>query len=143
MRCEETMKRDVHCCRQDDTLQMVARMMRDENIGFVPVCDHDKPIGAVTDRDMAIRACADGMSPTTTKVSQVMTREVIRCKPTDDVEKAEAMMSKNHKSRIMVCDDGGKLVGVISLSDMVEQMDDAHAAGTMRQISERETRPHA
>ena len=143
MRCDEMMKRDVHCCRQDDTLQSIARLMRDQNIGFVPVCDHDKPIGTVTDRDLAVRACADGLSPASTKVSQVMTREVIRCRPSDDVAKAESLMSKNHKSRIMVCDDGGKLVGVISLSDIAEREDDAHAADTMRQVSERETRPHA
>ncbi len=144
MRCEEMMKRDVHCCRQDDTLQSVARMMRDHNIGFVPVCDHDKPIGTVTDRDLAIRACADGLSPATTKVSQVMTKEVIRCRPSDDVHTAEELMSKNHKSRIMVCDDGGKLVGVISLSDIADLEDEAIAGETMREVASREShQPHA
>ncbi|HZA49460.1 MAG TPA: CBS domain-containing protein, partial [Myxococcaceae bacterium] len=61
MRCEEIMKKDVECVSPQDTVQAAAKRMRDENIGFLPVCDQSKKVqGTVTDRDLAIRVLADG-----------------------------------------------------------------------------------
>ena len=140
MRCEEIMKKDVECVSPQDTVQAAAKRMRDENIGFLPVCDQSKKVqGTITDRDLAIRVLADGRQATT-PVKDVMTREVVAVRPDEDLRKAEELMSKNHKSRIMCVDQGGKLVGVISLSDIAQREDPGRAAQTLRNVSEREAR---
>jgi CBS domain-containing protein len=137
MRCEELMKRKPECIKETDPVQHAAARMRAENIGFLPVCSAaGKPIGTLTDRDLAIRVLANGKSGTA-RVSEVMTREVISCRPGDDLSQAEQLMGQHRKSRIMVVDDAGKLVGVISLSD-VAQADSGGAAQTIKQVSQRE-----
>jgi len=140
MRCEEVMKKDVECASTNEQVQAAARRMRDENIGFLPVCDGDrKVLGALTDRDIAVRVVAEGRPPST-RVGDVMTRESITCSPGDDITRAEELMAKNHKSRIMCLDAGGRLCGVISLSDVVTVEEAGRASDTMRQVSEREAR---
>lgn len=137
MRCEEIMKQDVECVAPDDTAQNAARIMRDENIGFLPVCDDkERVLGTVTDRDLAIRVLAEGKDGST-KIGDVMTREVVACQPKDDIKKAEQQLSQHKKSRIMVIDDGGRLRGVISLSDLA-QVDEEGITRLFREVTERE-----
>ena len=139
MLCEELMKRDVECISLRDPVDDAARRMRDGNVGFLPVCDQSKKVvGTLTDRDIAVRLVA-GKKPVTTYVEDIMTREVVACNPKDDLQKAEQLMAKNHKSRIMCLDGGGRLLGVISLSD-IAQREQARAWDTLRQVSEREAR---
>jgi signal-transduction protein with cAMP-binding, CBS, and nucleotidyltransferase domain len=140
MRCEELMKRDVQSIRPQDTVQLAAQRMRDENLGFLPVCDDSgQVLGTITDRDLAIRVLAGGMSGET-RIEDVFTHEVIACHPSDDLYDAQAMMGRYHKSRIMCLDAGERLVGVISLSDIAQQSSEARAARTLRQVSQREAR---
>jgi CBS domain-containing protein len=140
MRCEEIMKKDVECMSPQDTVQAAARRMRDENVGFLPVCDRSqKVLGVVTDRDLAMRILAEGKPPST-RVEEVMSREAIACRPDDDLRKAEELMVKNHVSRMLCDDTEGHLVGVISLSDIAQREESGRAAKTMRGVTERETR---
>lgn len=142
MRCEEIMKRDVECVTPSDQVQLAARRMRDANVGFLPVCDPSrKVLGAITDRDIAVRIVADGRPPTTA-IGDVMTREVVACRPEDDVRRAEELMGKQHKSRMIVADEQWRLLGVISLSDIAQVEDASRASQTMKQVTEREARPH-
>ena len=139
MRAQELMKTDVECASPKAAIQIAARKMRDLNVGFLPVCDQSKKVlGTITDRDIAIRAVAENR-PSNTPVSEIMTREVVACRPDDDVRVAEHMMAQNHKSRIICIDDADRLAGVISLSDLA-QHDKGRAAQTMREVSEREVR---
>lgn len=141
MLCEELMKRGVECLSPNETAQVAARRMRDTNIGFLPICDPTgKVLGTLTDRDIAVRLVADSR-PLTTAVTDLMTRDVVACRPKDDIRRAEQLMSQHHKSRIVCLDDSGRLVGVISLSDIAQREDDAHAAETMRHVTEREVHP--
>jgi len=136
------MKRDVQCVQPTDPVQAAARRMRDANIGFLPVCDSSrKVLGAITDRDIALRIVADSRPPTTA-IGDVMTREVVACAPGDDVRRAEELMGKQHKSRMIVADEEWRLVGVISLSDIAQVEDASRASQTMKQVTEREARPH-
>ena len=141
MKCSDIMKKDVICVRPTDTVQHAARLMRDEGIGFLPVCDEDgRALGAITDRDIVVRIVADG-HPGQTTVREAMTQEVVACKADDDVRLVERMMARNQKARMMVIDHVGRLVGVISLSDVVErETDAARAARTAREVSRREIR---
>jgi CBS domain-containing protein len=94
-------------------------------------------LGTITDRDIAIRLVAESR-PATTPVNDLMTREIVACKPTDDIRKAEQLMGTQQKSRIMCLDDAGRLVGVISLSDIAQREKGDWAARTMKQVTERE-----
>jgi CBS domain-containing protein len=137
MLCEEIMKRQVECIGLNDTAQSAAQRMLEQNIGFLPVCDQaKKSIGTITDRDIAIRLVARGL-PASAKVADIMTREVISCGPKDDVRKAERLMARNHKSRIVCLDDDGYVVGVISLSDIAAK-DSERVGQTLAEVSERE-----
>ncbi|MBI3181564.1 MAG: CBS domain-containing protein [Myxococcales bacterium] len=138
MNCQELMKTEVESVAGDDTVGKAARLMRDANVGFLPVCDeNNRVLGTVTDRDIAIRLVAEDL-PASTSVSDVMTGEVISCRPDDDIRRAEELMGRYHKSRIVCLDAQGRLAGVISLSDIVQAEEDQRAARTMREIAERE-----
>ena len=141
MLCLDLMKTEIETFREGDSVQDVARRMREVNIGFAPVCGADgRPVGTLTDRDIALRVCAEDRSASATRAGEVMTREAVTCHEGDPIEEAERLMARHRKSRIMVVDDEGRLVGVISLSDVVDEEDDDRAAETMRTISEREVR---
>jgi CBS domain-containing protein len=119
MRVEELMSR-AKCCGEQDTVRDCARMMKEESIGFVPICDDaGKPVGTVTDRDLAIRILAEGRSADE-KVTACMTRDVVSCRLGSDVRDAEKLMRERRKSRVMVCDEHGRLQGVISLADIAD-----------------------
>ncbi len=140
MRCDEIMKRNVECVSPRDTAEDAARKMRDENLGFLPVCDQSrKVLGTLTDRDIAVRVVAEG-KPCSALVEDVMTGEVVACAPEDDLLDAQRRMAEKHKSRIMVCDQAGRLVGVISLSDLAQHQGGGEASEILRQVSERESR---
>ena len=138
MRCQDILKRTVVCCQETDTIQSAALKMRDSNIGFLPVCSIEgKTLGVITDRDMALRACATGLDPRRTPVTEIMTHQLVSCHPTDDVRYVEGLMARNRKSRIIVQDEAGHPVGVISLADIARH-DRVFAAETMRQVTSRE-----
>lgn len=137
MRCKDVMSPDVAVVGIDDTLEAAARLMRERRVGFLPVCEPDgRALGAVTDRDLVVRGLADG-GRGSAPVGVVMTREVVACGPTDDLDLAEALMAHERKSRIMVCDEEGRVVGVVSLSD-VAQREASQAAATLRHVIDRD-----
>lgn len=138
MLCKQIMKRDIVCVRSDDSVQSAASSMRDDNIGFLPVCDASgRVVGTITDRDIALRIVADEL-PADTPVELAMTREVVACAPSDDVHRAEQLMGRYKKSRIMCVDDFGRPVGVISLSDIAQHASSEQTARTMRRVTTRE-----
>jgi CBS domain-containing protein len=142
MRCKDLMTSEVESFRTHDPVLGIARRMRDLNIGFVPICDADgHPVGTLTDRDIALRVCGADRRASETRAEEVMTHETITCAETDDLERAEELMARHHKARIMVVDEDGRLEGVISLSDIVEEEDDARAARTARLVADREAHP--
>jgi CBS domain-containing protein len=138
MRCEQVMKRLVHRARSTDSLRAAAQKMREHDVGFLPVCDEeDHVIGVVTDRDIVVRACADDKAMTATRVEAVMSPDVIACRPTHGLRHAEALMIENRKSRMVITDADGKLLGVISMSDLAQYETPAHMAETLAGISAR------
>lgn len=139
MLCADVMKGEVECVSPGEPVEKVARRMKDKGIGFMPVCsDTADVLGTITDRDIALRIVAEGKTAST-PVEDVMTREVVSCRATDDIKQAERLMGKERKSRILCVDDDGVLVGVISLSD-IAQRDGARIAQTMQEVAQREAR---
>ncbi len=141
MRCQTIMKEDVAYVTPSDSAQRAAWMMRELNIGFLPVCDSaGRVVGVITDRDLAIRVCAVGAAASHVFVADAMTEEVVACGPEDDLADAERLMAKYQKSRILILDEQNQLLGVISLSDVAARDSNKHAAHTLRKIVEREHR---
>lgn len=133
MRVQELMSA-AKCCRSSDSVIDCAKLMRDENIGFVPICDDEgRPVGAITDRDLTIRVLAEGRSPDQ-KLSSFMTKDVVSCRPDDDAQEVAELMKERRKSRVMVCDDQGKLVGIVSLQDLAEASTDEEAGETLQEV---------
>ncbi len=133
MRVQELMS-EAKCCKRSDTVQDAAKLMRDESIGFVPVCDDaGKPVGAITDRDLAVRVLAEGRSGGE-RLEGCMTKDVISCRPEDDSDDIARLMRDRRKSRVMVCDAGGRLVGVVSLQDLAEAQSGSEAGETLQQV---------
>jgi CBS domain-containing protein len=139
MTCEEIMKRKVLTVNADDTIQKAAESMASANVGFLPVMDGSGRVrGTITDRDIAIRAVARNRSPDC-PVREVMSEEMVSCRPEDDLATAEELMARRKKSRILVMDGGGTLVGVISLSDVVARDSGRRAAVTLKHVAGRES----
>jgi CBS domain-containing protein len=139
MLCEQIMKRDVKCLTEKDTARAAARLMRDAEIGFVPVCDAGgKVVGTVTDRDIVVRIAADGAATLDSSLDEIMTKSVVSCSPKDELDRAEQLMETSHKARIVCADDQGKPVGVISLSDIAQHDEATRVAKLLRDVTERE-----
>ena len=133
MRVDEVMSQ-AKCCRPSDTASDCARLMRDADIGFVPICDDaGKPVGAVTDRDLAIRVLADGRTGDE-RLERGETREIVSCTLGDDVRRAAELMRVRQVSRVMVCDVDGRLQGVLSLQDIAEIESDETTGHTLTQV---------
>jgi CBS domain-containing protein len=140
MLCQEIMKPGVECLSPSSTAHLAAQKMRDLNIGFLPVCDAArKVLGTVTDRDLAVRVLAEDR-PASVPVSDLMTQPVVTCHPDDDIGTVQKLMGQHHKSRIVVVDESERAVGIISLSDIAQYVEEAGAAQTMKKVSEREAR---
>jgi len=138
MKCEEVMKRDPCRLAPDDPAAFAAMQMESANVGFLPVCDAAGiVIGTVTDRDLATRVLATRIDPET-PVRQIMTRDVITCRPADDLRAAERRMAIGRVSRVVCTDETGHLVGVISLSDIALHDSDRRVAQTLREVADRE-----
>jgi len=138
LRCEEIMTTEVEVARIGDSVAESARKMRDLNIGFLPVCDQaDVVQGVVTDRDLAIRVLADERGPATA-VEEVMTEEVVTCRPEDDVSQVERLMRTNQMSRILCLDESGRVAGVISLADLAQYEEAGRAGEVIGDVTERE-----
>lgn len=137
-RCGDIMKRDVVFIGLDDPVVQAARLMRDQGVGFLPVCREDgKLVGLLTDRDLVIRVLADDLGAER-PVRDVMTREVVACGPDDELSRAEELMARHKKSRLPVCGADDRVQGVISLSDVAKH-DAPQAVGTtLRHVSARE-----
>ena len=138
MQCKEIMKESVECLEPQHTVEEAARKMKEGNIGFLPICDANKKVlGTLTDRDIAVRVVAEKKNPAT-PVGDIMTKDVVACKPGDDLEKAEDLMGTHHKSRMLVLNDDGSLAGIISLSDVAQADTSQRAIDTLRKVSSRE-----
>ena len=118
MQLKEIMTRDVEVVHPDATLQEAARKMRDLDVGPIPVSDGTRLQGMVTDRDIAIRAVAEGRDPASTKVSEVMTPEIVYCFEDQDVDDAVRIMEEKQIRRLLVLNHDKDLVGIVSLGDL-------------------------
>jgi CBS domain-containing protein len=133
----QAMTPDVMCVPPDATLMEAACLMRSLDVGPLPVCEGEHLLGMVTDRDITVRATAEGRDPRATHVGDVMTTQVVCCRESDDVRKAARLMQTAQLRRLLVINDAGRLVGIVSLGDLAVQTGDDKLAGqTLERVSE-------
>jgi CBS domain-containing protein len=131
MLVNHAMTRPAIVTRPDATVAETAALMRDRNVGFLPVVARGAVLGIVTDRDIAIRAAAAALDPRATLTGAVMTRDCVACCDDDDVREAMRRMRCNCVRRLPVVDGSQRLVGVIALRDLARVCDDAEVATTL------------
>lgn len=135
LRCREIMTRELRTATREMTLQEVAAMMRDGDMGAVPVVEDGRLIGIITDRDIVVRCIADGKNAET-PVAEAMTTEIYSVRPDDFVFEAVRLMGDKQVRRIPVITDDGKLAGIISMADVaLETEDELEIAETLEDIS--------
>lgn len=123
MEVRKIMTKNPACCTSDSTLQEVAHMMEMYDCGCIPVVeDHktNKPIGTITDRDIAIRTLAAGGNPADMKASDIMTTDIATVTPETTVEQCRDEMEERQIRRILVVDKTGRCVGIVAQADVVQ-----------------------
>jgi CBS domain-containing protein len=114
----EIMTRDVRVIPPSSTVQEAAEQMRQEDVGAIPVCDGRKLIGVITDRDIAVRSSARGQDPKSTRVTDVMSDQVVWCFDDATVSDVARVMQDKQVRRIPVVDRDKQLVGIVALADL-------------------------
>jgi CBS domain-containing protein len=137
MQVFEAMTPNVVSVLPDTPLVDAALAMKNLNVGPLPVVDEGRLVGVVTDRDITVRATAEGWDPRSTRVGDVMSRGVVTCREGDDVESAARLMQDARLRRLLVVDGEGNLTGIVSLGDLVLQTGDDRLAGeVLEKVSE-------
>jgi CBS domain-containing protein len=120
MNIREIMTADPACCTPEQTVRDAARLMREYDCGCAPVVDDLRTrrlVGVVTDRDLAVRALANGKGPKTL-IREVMSEQVGCCMPEDDVREVEAVMVERQVRRVPIVDGAGACVGIFTQADL-------------------------
>lgn len=131
------MTTDVQVIRPDSPISEAANHMRSLNIGALPVCDGQRLVGMITDRDIAIRAVAESRDLNNTRVRDCMSPEVSYCFDDDNVQDAEHLMEEKQIRRLPVLTREKKLSGIVAMADLATATGDLQQVGrTIREISE-------
>ena len=131
----DIMSTDVRTIQPQDSLRRAAQCMQELDVGALPVCDGERLLGMVTDRDITVRAIADGLDPDEACVSDIMTPDVESCTADQDAEEAKRLMGARQVRRLPVVDRDRKLVGIVSLGDLATRQS-GHIDRAVREISE-------
>ena len=125
MLVQEIMSKTVHRAFPEHTLEEAAQMMKKHDIGLLPVEENERLTGVVTDRDIVVRALAEGKHPATTRVRQVMSDEnILYCYEDQEVDEIAKNMREQQVRRLIVLDDEKRLRGIVALADIAQQVDD-------------------
>lgn len=136
MMIKDVMTGGVECVGPDDTLQAAACKMKSLGVGPLPVSDNDRVTGILTDRDIVIRAVAEGKDPKTTKVREAMSPDVVYCFEDEDSDRAAKLMQEHQIRRVLVMSHDKRLVGIVSLGDLATEGKKKTAGAVLQGVSE-------
>lgn len=126
----------VESVSPETSLQEAAQRMKELDVGPLPVCTSDgRLVGMITDRDIAVRATAQGLDPALTVVRDVMSDQVVACFEDQDVEEAIRLMEEMRVRRLPVLDSDNRLVGIVSLGDLAIRANKSQATDVLREVS--------
>ena len=126
MQVKEIMTHDVEMVNSDVKLPEVARKMKELEVGALPIWEDEELIGIITDRDIVVRAIAEGKDMLNTPVSEVMTPEVFYCLENDDLSEAAKIMEEESIHRLLVLNNEGDPTGFVSLADFSVKCHNEH-----------------
>jgi len=133
---KELMSTDLKVCAPHDSITAAAKIMRDIECGSVPVCENNKVVGIITDRDIVINVVADGKDTNSVHCHDCMTTDVVTCTTDTDIHECARMMSQNQIRRIPVTENDD-IVGIIAIGDLAKENIFANEAGeALSDISE-------
>lgn len=118
MKVKDAMHKRATWVTPDTTIRAAAKLMRDEDIGAIPVGENDRLVGMITDRDIACRGLANGKDVAKLTVGRVMTKPIVYCRAKDKLEAAAKIMEKKGVRRLPVIDENKRMVGMLSLGDI-------------------------
>jgi CBS domain-containing protein len=136
MKLFDLMSRDVEVVRPNATVNEAARKMRERDVGALPVCDGRRLVGMITDRDIVVRALAQGKDPSRTRVRDVHTERVLYAFEDDDVHQVAEVMQAEQIRRMPVVDRDRRLVGIVALADLATVAGDVVSGEVLEGISQ-------
>jgi CBS domain-containing protein len=113
-----------------------AKLMRDEDVGIVPIVEGDRLVGTITDRDVAIRVVAEGKDPQSTTVSDIASTQLVTIDPQQDLDEALRLMAQHQVRRLPVVEEDGRLVGIVAQADVAREGEDSKTGQVVEQISQ-------
>lgn len=131
----ELMTEGPRTATPEDDVATVARWMRDEDAGALPVVEGDRLVGMLTDRDVVVRVVAEGRDPASTRVGEVASRRLVTIDPQQDADEALRLMAQHQVRRLPVVEEDGKLVGVVAQADMAREADPTSVGEAVDRIS--------
>jgi CBS domain-containing protein len=141
MKVREAMTPNPVCCIPTDTIQRAAQILRDEDVGALPVVADQqslKLIGMITDRDICCSAIADGRDPKSTTIEQYISAEIITCRDGENLDKCEHAMQQHQLRRIPIVDGEGRCIGIVSQADLALKDKPENVSKTVAEISRRQ-----
>lgn len=120
MEIKDIMTKTVATINVEDTVEHAARMMKDHNVGSIPVCREENVVGIITDRDVALRSAAEGQNVHQQKIKDIMTSNPVTAAPTMDVHEAARLMSERQIRRLPIVENN-RVVGIVALGDLAVQ----------------------
>jgi CBS domain-containing protein len=136
MKVDEIMTKSVVTLKSDDTVEKAATLMKEHNIGSIPICEGSTVKGIITDRDIALKSVAGGKDSKSQSISEIMSTNIVNGSPNMTVDEASKIMSQNQIRRLTIVDNNS-LVGIVALGDLAtENMSNEMAGCALSSISQ-------
>lgn len=136
MKIENIMTDTVRSLSPDSSVQEAAQLMKRHDIGVLPICDNNRVVGIVTDRDIVIRIVATGIDAGKTPLHRIMSSDVVYCFDTDDIYDVARLMEARQVRRIPILNANLQLAGIVSIGDMAVRAQNTDLVGeTLQQVS--------
>lgn len=136
MKIQDIMTPHARCVCPQESVAIAASLMRELNVGALPVCDNDRLAGVITDRDITVRAVADGADPKSTPVQAIMSHELVYIFEDQEIDEAARLMEVKQIRRLPVLNRNKRLVGIVSLGDMAVEAGTQISGEALKEISQ-------
>lgn len=136
----DVMTSNVRAAASTESLADAAQMMKEEDVGSLPVVEDDRLIGILTDRDIIVRAVAERVDPQSISVGDVASRELVTVEPDQDLDEALSLMARHRVRRLPVVADG-RLVGILAQADVAIEAEGKNAGEMLEEISQPTSTP--
>jgi len=136
----DVMTSNVRAAASTESLADAAQMMKEEDVGSLPVVEDDRLIGILTDRDIIVRAVAERVDPQSISVGDVASRELVTVDPDQDLDEALSLMARHRVRRLPVVADG-RLVGILAQADVAIEAKEKNAGEMLEEISQPTSTP--